>query len=60
MNEQVKKMEAEKAMLQERINKLNTAIQALQEVCDHNYLYQGHDSHYEYYECTDCGHAFKK
>ena len=60
MKEQIEKMEQEKKLLQERINKLQTAIRALQEVCDHAETeYTGNDSHYTYEKCKACGITIK-
>lgn len=39
----------------EEISKIDIAIKAFQEVCDHNYIADGRDSHHSYVVCTICG-----
>lgn len=37
------------------LTKMEKAIKAFQEVCDHkNTVDDGHDSHYNYRKCVDC------
>lgn len=55
MNDIIKTLAAEMALLKTRIEKLRAAILAIQEVCEHDYAETGHDSHYRHYECTKCG-----
>lgn len=34
-------------------------IKELKKNCQHNFVYEGHDSHYDYYVCTKCGETRK-
>lgn len=45
----------EKGPLIERLTKLDDAIRALQDVCEHDWKYDGHNSHEDYYVCNKCG-----
>lgn len=45
--------------LHKELKKIKTAIQAGQEICEHNYKPIGNDSHYEYEECEICKHVIK-
>lgn len=60
MNQEIEKLQKEKTLLQERLKKIDNAIHALQQVCEHNFLYLGRDHNYEYYECTLCGKIIKE
>ena len=62
MKKQIKKLETERNELEERLTKVKTAIQALQDVCTHRledgksaYEYSGHNSHKNYHTCSICG-----
>ena len=61
MTEQIKKLESEKQTLLTRVDKINKAIKAFQEVCEHLHEdgstaleYLGHDSHKDHYKCSIC------
>ena len=48
--------------LKNELEKIETAIESLQDVCNHThktgktaYECEGHDSHKDYYVCTICG-----
>ena len=44
----------------EKKETIRNAITALQKVCDHpSYRGAGHDSHYSYEKCTECGYEVK-
>lgn len=32
-----------------------SAVESLQDVCDHEFVYDWHDSHYSYESCKFCG-----
>ncbi len=34
--------------------KIDNAIKALQDICDHDYVSDGHDSHKSHYKCKMC------
>lgn len=36
-------------------DKLDRAIKALQDVCEHDWVDDGHDSHHNYGKCKICG-----
>lgn len=60
MKDEIKKLQEEKDMLYERINKIDKAITAFQEVCIHEAWEDcGHDSHHSYEKCIDCGYERK-
>lgn len=39
----------------ESVKKYDTAIKALQDICEHNWGCTGHGHRYNYYECEKCG-----
>lgn len=41
--------------LSEKLSKVETAIRALQDICEHEWKDVGHDSHKNHYECPLCG-----
>ncbi len=45
--------------LKQELKKIQTAIQAGQEICEHKYKHIGNDSHYDYEECEICKHRIK-
>ena len=45
--------------LSESLEKVKKAIHAGQEICEHDYIRKGNDSHYDYYTCKICGHQNK-
>lgn len=52
--------------LEKELEKITKAINALKDLCKHTledgkdaYEYKGHDSHYDYNECTICGNTTK-
>ena len=55
-NEIIKKLVKERAKLTNRIQKIATAIKALQDICEHDYVEDGHDSHKDHYICKICFH----
>lgn len=56
MKETFKKLEKGYKDASEECRKFREAIEALQEVCEHDYKDDGHDSHKDYYKCAICGH----
>jgi len=44
----------EQKSLELRLNTVKSIIKGLQELCDHEYSYSGHDSHYDNYICKIC------
>lgn len=61
MKEQIKKLYKELRRLSERLEKVECAINALQNVCEHKlddgecaFVKTGRDSHKTYYECSVC------
>lgn len=62
MKELIKELKIQRADFQERINRIDNAINAFQDVCTHRdekgedaYESIGHDSHHDHYECSICG-----
>lgn len=55
LKEVVKRMRDEKATLQKRLKALDGAIEAVREICTHEWMGCGHDSHHNYVECVHCG-----
>jgi len=58
-NDSIKKLitslNTKKAELLNESNKVQGAINALQNICDHDWNCVGHDSHKDHYTCTICG-----
>lgn len=44
-----------KKIKQKEVQKLDIAIRSLQELCDHDWVGDGHDSHKNHYRCSICG-----
>ena len=62
MKTQIDKLNKERDQLMERVKKIDNAIEAFREVCDHKnedgsdaMEYIGHDSHQSHYVCKICG-----
>jgi len=62
MKEHIEILEKERTELKTRLSKIDKAISALRDVCNHKYSdgsdamkYEGHDSHKDYYKCGICG-----
>jgi len=55
MKEQINKLFKERSILYERIMKLDKAIKALQDICEHDWQDDGRDSHKDHYKCSICG-----
>lgn len=58
----VKKLCVTKVLLNSIIDKETEPIDLykeklieLEKNCQHNFVYEGHDSHHDYYKCTKCG-----
>jgi len=48
--------ESDKILI-EKLYKIRDEIKELQKNCkEHNMIYDGHDSHRDYYKCSICGH----
>lgn len=44
----------------DHLEKIRKAIEAGQEICEHDYAWKANDSHYHYYVCGICGHQYKE
>ena len=62
MKTQIDKLNKERDQLMERVKKIDNAIEAFREVCDHKneddsdaMEYYGHDSHMDHYVSKICG-----
>jgi hypothetical protein len=55
MKETIDRLRTEMLSHEAEVKKRRDAIRALQEVCDHDFVPDGHDSHHEYKRCTRCG-----
>lgn len=53
----IEDLRKEQKTLEERLTKINTAIRAFQEVCNHVWEDDGHDSHYNWEKCKICGES---
>jgi len=54
------KLEQERKHLQEKLKVIDNIIHGLQSLCTHNWVGDGHDSHYSYQKCTICGLRFRE
>ncbi|MDP2723176.1 MAG: hypothetical protein Q8O72_10490 [Bacteroidales bacterium] len=52
----IDKMFKERSQVAMQLIKLDTAIKAMQDVCDHDLVVYASDSHNNHYQCTKCGH----
>jgi len=52
--ESVEPLHEERKKLHEKLAKVNKAIKALQDLCDHDFVEDGHDSHKTHYKCSIC------
>jgi hypothetical protein len=60
MKKIIETLEAKSNDLKGQAGKLDEAIECLRNVCPHAQLESdGHDSHYKYSKCTECGKQFK-
>jgi hypothetical protein len=50
----IAELQKERATVDQRLRELDAAIGALQKVCAHDFVYDGHDSHYSYERCKKC------
>ena len=41
--------------LKVEMNLIGDEIEKIQRECEHEMVYDGHDSHYDYYRCSKCG-----
>lgn len=55
MRETIKKLNNELMHLDQQAEKRRKAIRALQDVCEHEWASDGHDSHHSYKTCLVCG-----
>lgn len=55
MDEHIKKMVAARDEAYETARKYEAAIKAVREICEHEWVYTGHNHNYECYACTKCG-----
>ena len=54
-NKQIVRINARLKVVNEELQRLETAKKALQDICDHTFQHVGNDSHYDYFECIHCG-----
>lgn len=54
MKETIDKLVEEREKLLERVKKIDKAIDAFQEICEHDYEFDSNDSHKDYYKCNIC------
>lgn len=66
MKEQFQKLFKEKAITKDRLTKINNAISALRELCNHKHTdgsdamnYKDDGSHRDYHECEICGYEVR-
>lgn len=59
-------LKGQKTELEAKLTDVKNAIEAIQKVCTHKteagketYVLKGNDSHYDYYECSQCGREAK-
>ena len=55
MKTAIKELLEKRVALNKEISKVEKAIEALQDLCVHEYLYEGHTSHEDYEVCKHCG-----
>lgn len=49
----------QKQRFEQRLKEVEQAITAVQNLCEHNYQTEGHDSHYDYEKCQWCQKTIK-
>jgi hypothetical protein len=54
-NNIIKKLLNRKQNLLEELKKIDTVIENLQDLCEHEFKYVGSDSHKDYCVCIKCG-----
>jgi len=59
MREVILDLQARRKVLQAEIDTIDNAIEALRKVCKHDWVSDGHDSHYKYEVCKICGESAK-
>jgi len=52
--ETMKPLLSQRTKLRWELKKVDTAINALQEICEHEWISDGHDSHKDHYICSIC------
>ncbi len=58
MKQTIKTLVEKRDQVSKQLAKIENAIKALQEVCPHEKMeYIGHDSHYNYEKCIECGYV---
>lgn len=55
MKETFEILAKEKCAAQEKLKAINDAIAAMQKLCEHQWEYEGSDSHNDYDKCSVCG-----
>ena len=55
MNATIKDLKAQAKDLYAKARKLDKAVDALQEICEHDWKYDGHGHNSDYYTCLKCG-----
>ena len=51
----INSLRARERKLSDELTNVRQAIRALQTVCPHNWINDGHDSHKSYEKCSECG-----
>jgi hypothetical protein len=59
MENVIASLRARRKTLQTELDAIDNAINALQKVCKHDWIPDGHDSHHEYEVCKICGETAK-
>jgi len=60
MKHQIEMLKNEEQALTERLIKINTAIKALQDICQHVPIYKGSDHNHTYFKCGICGYQYSE
>jgi len=55
-SESIEKLYMQLEAYHDKAFKVRKAIEAMQELCEHEYIDNGHDSHKDHYCCAICGH----
>jgi hypothetical protein len=55
MKTAIKELMEKRKKLNEDLDKVDKALKALRELCEHQWQYDGHTSHEDYEVCTNCG-----
>ncbi|MBI9055493.1 MAG: hypothetical protein JEY96_16845 [Bacteroidales bacterium] len=56
MRDYINKLLNDRLQHSQQIKDIDAAIEAIQNLCTHNYEKTGQDHNYTYYTCSECGH----